>query len=396
MLFIVGLISIEILIFLVLKEHFYNSSRLKFNVSLFINFIFSIWIVYLFIRIKVFRGPFDMPENISNQMNLAGILSCIVFPGFLLIMFHYTGKLFRIRKKGYIKWMTGTGIAVSFLISAVIALGLLKGRYNVKTEEVTIRIKNLPPGLEGLRIVHISDMHLSSFYRHHLFLQKIMEEINSCQPDLIINTGDFISYGWREFDRCDTILSKAKSRYGNFAIIGNHDMGTYLPDTTRAARDTNAAKLNELIKSSGYRLLFDSNSTIGIRGIKVEFIGVSTSGRFPKIIHGDLKKAMEKPDTAEFKILLAHDSNQWDLDVVGKTDINLTFSGHTHGMQMGIITKKFRWSPIKYFYPHWNGLYSVDNQFLYVNRGLGVLGIPFRIWMPPEITMLILKSKQIN
>ena len=73
--------------------------------------------------------------------------------------------------------------------------------------------------------------------------------------------------------------------------------------------------------------------------------------------------------------------------VTGKTDIDLTLSGHTHGMQMGIITKKFKWSPSKYFYPHWNGLYSEGRQYQYVNRGLGVLSIPFRIWMPPEITV---------
>jgi uncharacterized protein len=150
--------------------------------------------------------------------------------------------------------------------------------------------------------------------------------------------------------------------------------------------------MKELIKSSGYQVLYNGNKTIEINGVKVEFIGVETSGRFPKIIHGDLKKAMEESDTAGFKILLAHDPNQWDSDVVGKTDIKLTFAGHTHGMQMGILTKKLRWSPIKYFYPHWQGLYSENDQFLYVNRGLGVLGIPFRIWMPPEITVMTLKS----
>ena len=111
------------------------------------------------------------------------------------------------------------------------------------------------------------------------------------------------------------------------------------------------------------------------------------------MIHGDLIKAMKGTDSADFRILISHDPNHWEESVLGKTNIELTFSGHTHGMQMGILTKGFKWSPSQYFYPRWNGLYSSANQFLYVNRGLGVLAIPFRIWMPPEISVIRLTSE---
>jgi len=120
---------------------------------------------------------------------------------------------------------------------------------------------------------------------------------------------------------------------------------------------------------------------------------VVTGGRHPNMIHGDLRKAMEGTDSADFKIFLCHDPNQWETDVAGKTNIDLTLSGHTHGMQMGVITKWFRWSPSEYFYPHWNGLYSQGNQYHYVNRGLGTFVIPFRIWMPPEITVITLAAE---
>src|SRR5674536_114580 len=73
------------------------------------------------------------------------------------------------------------------------------------------------------------DMHLSTFYHHIKLFQRVMDEVNTYKPDLILNTGDFVSYGWREFESDDTILSKARSKYGNFAIIGNHDVGTYDP-----------------------------------------------------------------------------------------------------------------------------------------------------------------------
>jgi hypothetical protein len=122
-------------------------------------------------------------------------------------------------------------------------------------------------------------------------------------------------------------------------------------------------------------------------------IGIITMGSHRHIEHGDLGKAISGLDSVDLKILLSHDPNQWTMDVEGKTDIDITLSGHTHGMQIGIMTKKFRWSPAKYFYPHWNGLFSEGKQFHYVNRGLGILGIPFRIWMPPEITIITLKRE---
>ena len=122
------------------------------------------------------------------------------------------------------------------LIFSIITLGTLHGRFNFKTEEVTIKIKGLNKDLDGLKIVQLSDMHLAGFYHHSKLLQKVMDEVNVIKPDLILNTGDFVSYGWREFDRNDTILSKARSRYGNFAILGNHDFGTYHPYFTEADR----------------------------------------------------------------------------------------------------------------------------------------------------------------
>jgi predicted MPP superfamily phosphohydrolase len=151
--------------------------------------------------------------------------------------------------------------------------------------------------------------------------------------------------------------------------------------------------MNDMIHSSGYTVLNDENIVVDINGAKVAFIGVTTGGRHPDIIHGDLKKAISGLDSVDLKIFLCHDPNQWEEDVTGKTDIELTLAGHTHGMQIGILTKKFRWSPSKYFYPHWNGLYSKGNQHLYVNRGLGVLAIPARIWMPPEITVIQLEKE---
>jgi predicted MPP superfamily phosphohydrolase len=385
---IIVLILLEILTIMVLRDHFYRSSRFRFWLSLVVNIMLSIWLWFVIISSVFFKGPFDTPSNIRMHLNMSGMIIAVGIPRMLLCLHHYSGKLLRIRKGGHIRWLTLTWLVLSIVFLTVIALGTFIGKYNFRTEEITIKIKGLDEKLDSLRIVQISDLHLGGFYRHAKTLMKVIDKVNSLKPDLIVNTGDFISYGWREFDSYDTILSKAVSRYGSFAILGNHDMGTYYPGSSEQERKAITMKVNALAAASGYDVLNNENIVLNIEGAEIALIGVETSGRHRDIIYSDISKAAAGTDSVDFKILLAHDPNQWRKDVTGKTDIDLTLAGHTHGMQVGIITKKFRWSPAKYFYPEWGGLYSYGEQHLYVNRGLGVMGIPFRIWMPPEITLI--------
>jgi len=391
--YIVSLLIIETLTLFTLKDIVkIRSARVTF-LTFIIHFILSIWLWGLLIKALAYKSFFDNPEHISLLMNFTGVICAIVVPRLLLIVLHYTGRLFRIRKGGYVKWLTYSGLTISILIFSVITFGTFYTRFNFITENVEIKIKGLNNDLDGLRIVQLSDLHLSAFYNHSKSLRGVMDRVNALKPDLILNTGDFVTYGWREFDSFDTILSVAKSRYGNYAVMGNHDFGTYHPIFTEADRDNNVLIINNKVKASGYTILNDTNTTVKIKGAKIGLIGIITKGRFPDIIHGNLGKALSGLDTVDLKILLSHDPNQWQTDVVSKTDIDITLSGHTHAMQMGIYTKIFRWSPAKYIYPHWNGLYTQGSQAHYVNRGLGLLAIPFRIWMPPEITLITLKRE---
>jgi hypothetical protein len=387
------LIIIEFLTMMVLREHFYHHSTAKYFLSIIIQIILSLAVWITFIEMDSFRSFYDSPRHVWLMMNMTALIVAVVIPRFILIILHYTGKLLRLKKGDHIRLLTNTGLTIMTVILIIIGLSTFHERFNFKTEEITIKIKDLNSDLDGLKLVQISDLHLPGFYNHRQVLQKVIYDINIIKPDLLLNTGDFIDFGWREFDRFDTILIKAKSRYGNFAILGNHDIGTYDPFFTEADRENNILIMNNQIKSAGYQVLNDENKIINIGKARIALIGIVTKGRHPHMIHGDLKKAISGLDSVDLKILLSHDPNQWAEDVTGKTDIDLTLSGHTHGMQMGIITKKFRWSPSKYFYPHWNGLYTDGNQYQYVNRGLGVLAIPFRIWMPPEITVITIKKE---
>jgi predicted MPP superfamily phosphohydrolase len=388
MVLLIFLIITEILTIIVFRQHYKSSSKAKFYTAAIINSILSIYLWMLFIRVSSFKGKFDDPVNIWLLMNLTATYCAILGPRLLLDMLHFTGKIIRIRKGGHIRSLTNAGIIIWVVILLIVVLGTTSGRRNYKTDLVKVKVQGLNKNLEGLTIVQLSDIHLAGFHRNKSDLIKIMDKVNSYKPDILINSGDFVNSGWREFDGMDTILFRAKGKLGSFAVIGNHDIGTYNPELDQAGRDSNLLLMNKLVKASGFKVLNDEDTIINAGSAKIAIIGVITRGRHPHMIHGDLNKAIVGSDSADFRILISHDPNHWEKAVKGKTNIELTLSGHTHGMQLGIMTKGFKWSPSQYFYPRWSGLYSEGNQFLYVNRGLGVLAIPFRIWMPPEITII--------
>lgn len=380
---------------IVLKQHLFNFSRSAYYISLVIHFILSIWLWIVFVAVSRYPGFFDSPDNVWNKMALTGLICGLVIPRIFYIILHYSGKLARIKTGGHVRWLTDTGLIMAGIIFIVTTTGTLRGKFNYKYENVSVNIRGLHKDLEGFRIVQISDLHLSGFYHHAKSLESVMKRINELHPDLLINTGDFVTFGWRELGRNDTILSKAAGRFGSLAILGNHDAGTYNPYFTEADKRNNALLIRDFINSCGFHLLENENTILDVGSAKLAVIGVTTKGRHPNILHGDIDTAMTGLDSSDFRILLTHDPNHWLEKVAGKrNDINLTLSGHTHGMQMGIMTRRIRWSPSKYFYPDWNGLYVNGEEYHYVNRGLGVLAIPFRIWMPPEISVITLHNKK--
>jgi predicted MPP superfamily phosphohydrolase len=348
----------------------------------------SLWFWILSIETGTYQGAFDSPANVWKLMLIAGILTAATIPRVIIIITHFVAKFLKLKTD----WLTITGLATASVIFLIIAGGALFGRFNVKIDSVEIKIEGLHNDLDGLRIVQTGDLHLASFHHHKKKMSEFVDKINSLSPDIIINTGDFVSYGWREFDDFDTILSKAYGKYGKIAILGNHDFGTYHPHFTEAERRDNVLKMKQKIESSGYFILNDEHTIVEEGNAKIGVIGVVTMGRHPTISHGNIDAALKGLDKVDLKIALSHDPNHFAIAIEGKTDIDITLSGHTHGMQMGIMTKKFKWSPSKKFYPHWSGLYVSGKQYLYTNRGLGT-AIPFRIWMPPEITLITLKKE---
>ena len=252
----------------------------------------------------------------------------------------------------------------------------------------------LPVVFDGLRIVHISDLHLGS-WTSKAKLAEVVDIINEQEADLVFFTGDLVDYVSAEAFGYKSILSKVESRFGVFATLGNHDYGDYTTWDSPEAKQANMDELYNFFREIDWKLLNNENHIIENGGEKLAIIGIenwSSYDRFPK--YGDLDKALKGTSDIPVKLLLSHDPTFWDQKVQNYYPlIDITFSGHTHGFQFGIDTPGLKWSPAQYMYKQWAGLYSVAGesgrrQYLYVNRGTGTIGYPGRIGILPEITVV--------
>jgi hypothetical protein len=294
-----------------------------------------------------------------------------------------------------LQFINQAGLAVSAVVFAGMFYGVTSGRFAFRFIKKNLRFTNLPPAFDGLRIVQISDAHLGSFLgKGKKEVARVFEKVNALNPDLILFTGDMINNYAIESDEWIDLFSKLKAREGKFAILGNHDYGDYVNWPSIAAKEKNLNDLREVQKNMGWKLLENDNHIIEIDGEKLGIIGVenwSARGHFPK--YGKLDQATKGLEETSLNVLLSHDPSHWQAEVVSDyPKIDLTLSGHTHGMQFGVEIPGFKWSPVQYFYDEWAGLYKSNEQYLYVNRGYGYIGFPGRVGIQPEITILTLEQ----
>jgi predicted MPP superfamily phosphohydrolase len=291
---------------------------------------------------------------------------------------------------------------LSLLIGAIpfttLIYGIVWNAYRYRVVRKTVTLDNLPTKLDGLKIIQISDIHSGSFTMKEP-VRKAIDLINKEAADIVFFTGDIVNEYASEMDNFMDVFDKIKSKHGVYSILGNHDYGDYGDWENHQEKEDNFARLKEVHKELGWDLLLNENRILDIDGEKLSVIGVenySANKRFRTA--GDLKKAYEGAEVAPVKLLLSHDPSHWDNEVNKDfKDIDITFSGHTHGFQFGIKIPGFiNWSPSKYLYKQWAGLYQKDNQYIYVNRGLGFLGYPGRVGMLPEITVMELKSGKLK
>jgi uncharacterized protein len=285
------------------------------------------------------------------------------------------------------------GLFAGFLPFFVILYSVFRSLYRFKVHRIKINFTELPSNFEGLRVVHISDLHLGSFKSRHHILDRAVKIINHLEPDFIFFTGDLVNNNAWELKGWQTVLKKMVAKMGKYAVLGNHDYGDYSEWKSEKVKQSNFESIKYFFGKIDFKLLLNEAVSIEKNSQNMAIVGVENWGNPPFKQYGDLKKALKSVETVPFKILLSHDPSHWNEEVAEKTNISLTLSGHTHGMQAGINIKSKKWSPIQYKYEHWAGLYERFNQYLYVTRGLGWMGFPGRLGMRPEITLIEFHQK---
>jgi predicted MPP superfamily phosphohydrolase len=291
----------------------------------------------------------------------------------------------RISRSVFLSW-SGMLVGGGLFGSLIYGFG---NKYNYQLNRIKLPFQNLPKAFKGLKIAHISDIHSGSFTNKEAVkkgVQKIMDQ----KPDLILFTGDLVNNRSDEMDDYIDVFKELKAPHGVYSILGNHDYGDYSQWNSPEEKKQNLEKLKQIFMALGWQLLLDENVVLDKEGDQIALIGVQNiSGKSRFRSYGDLSKACNGLEKSQFKILMSHDPSHWDSEVLKNySDINLTLSGHTHGMQFGVEIPRFKWSPVQYVYKQWAGLYNEGEQKLYVNRGFGFIGYPGRVGILPEISIL--------
>ena len=283
--------------------------------------------------------------------------------------------------------------------AGILAGGLLLGgffygtrnKYNYKIKRIRLYPDNMPQAFRGLKIVQISDIHSGSF-DDPAAVARGVDMVLRENPDLILFTGDLVNNIASEIVPYKNIFSRLKAPMGVYSVLGNHDYGDYVEWPSAEAKAANLETLKKHHAEMGWKLMMNEHVVFERNNEKMALIGVenwSAKARFPK--HGNLVRAyagLENQDIP-LKLLMSHDPSHWDAQVRPDfPDINVTFSGHTHGMQFGLRLPWMQWSPVQYMYKEWAGLYRERQQYLYVNVGYGFLGYPGRLGINPEITVM--------
>ncbi len=379
------------------------------------------WVHYAFIVVSLLvLGNFIYQFSIADSGRVLSRPKSYAF-GFLLamlsfqlitIIFLFGEDIFRLLVGAYNKWFNANkeftiperrrflsllGLGLAALPFGALLYGMYKGKYNYKVLTYDLEFVDLPDAFHNYQITQISDIHSGSFDNYDKIKYGI-DLINRQQSDVILFTGDMVNNMATEMLPWKDLFGSLKAKDGKFSVLGNHDYGDYVDWESKAAKAQNLEELKTLQKEMGFNLLLNETNYLEKDGQRIALIGVENWGAGGFIKMGDLQKAVAGVAEKDFKILMSHDPSHWEQQVIhDKHHYHLTLSGHTHGMQFGIeIPGWFKWSPVKWRYKHWAGIYEEMGQYINVNRGFGFLGYPGRVGIWPEVTVIRLKKKGLT
>ena len=363
----------------------------------------------------VYQGyTLDRSSGINSGFYLAFAVFVLVYvPKLVLLVFMFGEDVFRLFEAGVNYFVSKSdesstlfssrrkfigqlalGIAAIPFIS--ILYGITKGKYNFKVLKYTLEFDDLPAAFDGYQVTQISDIHSGSFDNKEK-IEYAVNLVNEQASDVIMFTGDMVNSKSKEMRPWKSTFSKLKANDGVFSVLGNHDYGDYTRWPSDEAKAENFQELLDIQQDMGFDLLRNESRFIEKNGDRLAIIGVENWGKGFKQ-QGDLSLASSQVEPNDFKILLSHDPSHWQYEVVKDPNhYHLTLSGHTHGMQFGIeIPGVIKWSPIKWRYKYWAGIYEKAGQYINVNRGFGFLAFPGRVGIWPEISVITLKKRTNN
>jgi uncharacterized protein len=340
---------------------------------------YAVFVLIGFYLAKVLVGVFLLLDDIRRVIQwIAGRLLSSSQAG-------SAAPLDGVSRSVFMSWL-GLGIGAGLYSSL---LHGLSNKYKYRVRRVQLAFENLPASFKGLKIVQLSDIHSGSL-KNPAAVRRGVDLALAEKPDLILFTGDLVNDIALEVGEYQAIFGCLTAPMGVFSTLGNHDYGDYAWWENAEAKKANLDHLMRIQSEMGWRLLMNEHVVLERNGEQIALIGIenlSAKARFPK--YGKLDEAYAGAQHYPFKILMSHDPSHWDAQVRKEyPDIDLTLSGHTHGMQFGLEVPGFKWSPVQYIYKEWAGLYEEGKQKLYVNRGFGFIGYPGRVGIMPEITVI--------
>ncbi|MDC1047919.1 metallophosphoesterase [Flavobacteriaceae bacterium] len=373
-LFVIMVVGNLLFYTVVLERSTSNEPRLMYAIGFFISlFVFQILVTILLLGEDIFRIPQGIYAYFSKMPDQVQFLP---------------------QRR---KLISQIAIGLAAIPFASLLYGMFRGKYNFKVLSYKLEYDDLPEAFEGFKIAQISDIHSGSFDNPKK-VQYGVDLVNAQDADVVFFTGDLVNNRAEEILPWIRTFKKINAKHGVYSILGNHDYGDYSPWESPEAKKKNMEDLKKAQKKMGWDLLLNESRFIERQGQRIAILGVENwgSGGFKKA--GDLNKALSNVAAEDFKILMSHDPSHWEAEVIPHPfNIHLTLSGHTHGMQFGIeIPGWIKWSPIKWRYKQWAGIYEKLNQRLNVNRGFGYLAYPGRVGIWPEVTVITLNRAKTS
>lgn len=377
------------------------------------------WVYYSFMALGLlvlgnFIYQFTFGDNDGSVLNRPrsyafGFLIAMLTFEIITIIFLFSEDIFRLISAGIQKvfgsstefslparrrFLSVMAMGIAAIPFSALLYGMYRGKYNFQVLTYDLEFEDLPDAFHNYQITQISDIHSGSFDNRKK-IEYAVNLINEQESDVILFTGDMVNNMALEMEPWKALFSTLRAKDGKFSILGNHDYGDYVQWETPSLKEQNLNDLKDMQAEMGFDLLLNEHRYLQKGKDKLALLGVENWGRGGFKKAGDLKKAVEGIEKNDFKILMSHDPTHWE-DVVIHDDYHyhLTLSGHTHGMQFGIeIPGWVKWSPVKWRYKYWAGIYEELGQYINVNRGFGFLGYPGRVGIWPEISVIRLKKK---